>query len=81
MGDLVTAVIQLIAKGDSAALIGVLLVLIIGMGWLIYRLFKQNEKKDEKIYKIIDDYSKNNITMAEAMNSIKIVLVEIKAKL
>jgi ABC-type antimicrobial peptide transport system permease subunit len=81
MGDMITAVIQLIAKGDSAALIGVLLVLIIGMGWLIYRLVKQNEKKDEKIYKIIDDYAKNNITMAEAMNSIKVVLVEIKAKL
>lgn len=81
MGDIITAVIKLIAQGDSAALIGVLLVIIIGMGWLVYKLFKQNEKKDEKIYKIIDDYAKNNITMAEAMNSIKVVLVEIKAKL
>jgi phosphopantothenate synthetase len=81
MGDIFTALIQLIAKGESGALIAILIGIIAALGWLCRHLIKQNATKDEKIYKIVEDYSKNNITMSEALNSIKLVLVEIKAKL
>jgi hypothetical protein len=81
MGDIIQAVISLIAKGEAGALTALLLGIIGVLGWYCYRLMKQLEKKDEKIYKIIDDYSKNNITITEAMNGLKMVLIEIKAKL
>lgn len=81
MGDMFQSLISVIAKGDSGALIALLLGIIISLGWYCFRLMKQLEKKDEKIYKIIDDYSKNNITITEAMNGLKMVLIEIKAKI
>jgi len=81
MEDLFKSIVSLIAKGDGSSLTAVLLGIIIALGWWVFRQAKQLEKKDEKIYKIIDDYSKNNITITEAMNGLKMVLIEIKAKL
>lgn len=81
MGDLIQSVVSIIAKGDGGSLTAVLLGIIAALGWWVFRQAKQLEKKDEKIYKIIDDYSKNNITITEAMNGLKSVLIEIKAKL
>ena len=81
MGDLFQSVVQMIAKGEAGALTAILLAIIGVLGWYCFRLMKQLEKKDEKIYKIIDDYSKNNITITDALNGLKTVLIEIKAKL
>lgn len=81
MGDIIQSLIQMIAKGDAGALTALLLGIIVFLGWYCFRLTKQLEKKDEKIYKIIDDYSKNNITITEALNGLKMVLIEIKSKL
>jgi hypothetical protein len=71
----------MVGKGESSGMIAILLGIIGALGWYCYRLMKQMEKKDEKIYKILDDYSKNTITMTEALNSLKLVLIEIKAKI
>jgi hypothetical protein len=81
MGDIFKSLVEMLAKGDGGALTALLLGIIGILGWYVWRLTKQLEKKDEKIYKIIDDYSKNNITITEAMNGLKMVLIEIKAKL
>lgn len=81
MGDIIKSVFDMIAKGGDGALTAILLGAIGFLGWYCWRLTKQLEKKDEKIYKILDDYSKNNITITEAMNSLKMVLIEIKSKL
>lgn len=81
MGDIFQSVVQLLAKGDSGALIAILLGIIGVLGWYCFRLTKQLEKKDDKIYKIIEDYSKNNITISEAVNGLKMALIEIKARL
>jgi len=81
MGDLIQSIVSLIAKGEAGALTAILLGIIMALGWYCFRLMKQLEKKDEKIYKIIDDYSKNNITITEALNGLKMVLIEIKSKL
>lgn len=81
MEDIIKSVVELIAKGGDGALTAVLLGMIGLLAWYCWRLTKQLEKKDEKIYKILDDYSKNNITITEAMNGLKMVLIEIKAKL
>lgn len=81
MSDIFKSLIEMIAKGEAGAMVAVLLAIIVGLGWYCVKLMKQLEKKDEKIYKIIEDYSKNNITITEAMNGLKMVLIEIKAKL
>jgi len=81
MGDLIQSFVSMIAKGEAGGLTALLLGIIVALGWYCFRLMKQLEKKDEKIYKIIDDYSKNNITITEAMLGLKMVLIEIKAKL
>ena len=79
--DIIQSVVKMIVSGDKSSLILVLLGIVAALGWYCFRLMKQLEKKDEKIYKIIDDYSKNNITITEALNGLKTVLIEIKAKL
>jgi len=81
MGDLIQSIVSLIASGEAGALTAILLGIIMALGWYCFRQMKQLEKKDEKIYKIIDDYSKNNITITEALNGLKMVLIEIKSKL
>jgi hypothetical protein len=45
------------------------------------KLIAENQKKDERIDKIIDDYHKGNLTLTEALNSLKIVLYEIKSRI
>ena len=42
------------------------------------RLTNEITKKDERLGKIVDEYYKGNITLAEALNSLKLVLYEIK---
>lgn len=81
MDDIFKTLVEMLAKGEAGALLALLLGIIGFLGWYCHRLMKQLETKDEKIYKIIDDYSKNNITITEAMNGLKMVLIEIKAKL
>lgn len=39
------------------------------------------EQKDAKIELIINDYHKGNISLVEALNSLKMVMVEIKSRL
>ena len=63
-------------------------VLNIVMGLIIWhllterkKLVEENKKKDEKIDKIIEDYYKGNLTLTEALNSLKLVLYEIKARI
>lgn len=80
-GDFIQSIIKMIVAGDTGSIIVILLGIISVLGWYCWKLLKQVEKKDEKVYKIIDDYSKNNITMTDALNGIKTVLIEIKAKI
>lgn len=81
MGDLLKAIFDAVTQGGAGAITVLLLIMVGGLGWYCFRLVRQLEQKDEKIYKIIDDYSKNNITITEALNGLKMVLIEIKAKL
>lgn len=45
------------------------------------RLTNEIAKKDDRLNKIVDEYYKGNITLAEALNSLKLVLYEIKLKI
>lgn len=81
LNSLFTLVNSLMNGGAGSAVIFILFVVI---GYLIYdrhRLLGELTKKDAKIDKIIEDYAKGNITLSEALNSLKIVLYEIHGKL
>lgn len=45
------------------------------------RLLKEIERKDDKIDTIMSDYYKGNLTVTEALNSIKLALYEIRLKI
>lgn len=83
MDDLIGTLLKLFTEGKSAAE-----VLPIIMGVIILYLLNErkhlkedNKKKEEKIDRIVDDYYRGNLTLTEALNSLKIVLFEIKSKL
>lgn len=47
----------------------------------ITKLEDEIADKDSKFLKIIDDYYKGNMTLADALNQLKIVLMEIRVKI
>lgn len=73
-------VLSLFAGGPGA----IIAILVIAVAALIYdrkRLLAEVTKKDEKLDRIIDDYYRGNMTLSEALNSLKLVLHEIKGKI
>jgi hypothetical protein len=79
--SLIEKLLGIILNGGPTALIAVLVMIIIFLWFERKRLLHELEKKDDKIDRIIDDYSKGNVTLGEALNSLKLVLYEIKGKL
>lgn len=82
MEDIIGAVLGLATSGNGTQAVPVLL------GLVIWHLLGENkklkaeiEKKDERIDKIVDDYHRGNLTLTEALNSLKLVLFEIKGKI
>jgi FtsZ-interacting cell division protein ZipA len=67
-------------NGGPHGIIVILALVIGGMWFERQRLIKENAKKDDRLDKIIDDYYKGNLTLSEALNSLKAVLFEIKDK-
>lgn len=79
---------NILTGGNSGFAINGHNVLPVIMGVIIWHLLEErkkliadNQKKDERIDKIIDDYHKGNLTLTEALNSLKLVLFEIKGRL
>jgi len=77
------SILSILTSGKSGAeILPVIMGLII---WHLLverkRLVEEIQKKDDKIDKIIDDYYKGNLTLTEALNSLKLVLWEIRGKL
>lgn len=69
-----------IIGGGPHAIIVILILIIIALLFDRSRLVKEVENKDTRLTKIIDDYYEGNLTLAGALDSLKTVLYEIKAK-
>lgn len=67
--------------GGPQAVIAILMLIITLLIFDRRRLVKEVQRKDEKIERIVDDYYKGNLTLTEALNSLKMVLYEIKGRL
>ena len=81
MDDVIEKLVTLMANGGPGGIIAMLIIVVIALILDRRNLVKSSEKKDEKIDKIVEDFHKGNISITEAMNGVKMVLVEIKAKL
>jgi hypothetical protein len=79
--SIVEKLISSMLSGGPHAIIAILMLVIALLLIERKRLIADLSNKDAKIDKIIDDFHKGNITLTEALNSLKIVLFEIKAKL
>jgi hypothetical protein len=79
--SIIEKLVTILFSGGPQA-ISAFLLLVVGLLFLErQRLLKELTKKDDKIDKIIDDYYQGNMTLTEALNSLKFVLYEIKGKL
>lgn len=81
MESVLQALVTAMLSGGQGAITAILLGAIGFLLWDRKRLTETINKKDEKIEKIIDDYYKGNLTLTEALNGLKMVLMEIKVKL
>lgn len=80
MDTIVTNLVAILVSGGPQAIIAVLILVIVMLIFDRKRMNAEMSKKDDKLDKIIDDYYKGNTTLSEALNSLKMVLYEIKAK-
>lgn len=81
MDGVIQALVNALLGGGPGAVIALLVGAIVLLIWDRRKLLESIDKKEEKIEKIIDDYYRGNLTLTEALNGLKLVLMEIKGKL
>lgn len=81
MEGILQALLTALLAGGPGAIIAILVGIIVFLLWDRKKLVETIDKKEEKIEKIIDDYYKGNLTLTEALNGLKMVLMEIKGQL
>jgi hypothetical protein len=81
MDGIFAKLIDAIQHGGMAGVVSILLGFIILLIYDRHRLESEIVKKDEKIEKIVENYYQGNITITEALHSLRLVLTEIKGKL
>lgn len=73
--------VEILLIGDMRAVVLILTAIIAALVWDRLKLMKQLSNKDERLEKIIEDYHKGNLTLAEALNNVRLILYEIKGKM
>lgn len=81
MVELFSGIIGAIMGGGPEAMIAILVVFVVLLLLDRRRLLAEIKQKDAKVEKIVDEYYKGNLTLTEALTSLKLVLFEIKGKL
>ena len=79
--DFFEKVFEYVMTGGPNAIIALLVLIIFGLIMDRKNLRDDIKRKEERLDKIVDDYHQGNLTIAEAMNSLKYVLAEIKGKI
>jgi len=78
---IISSLLGLLLSGSPHAISAILILFIVLLLFDRRRLIDEIAKKEEKIDHIIDDYYKGNVTLADALNSLKSVLSEIRSKI
>ena len=81
MDSIFSKLIDSIQHGGMPGIIAILLGILILLIYERRRLTAEISRKDEKMEKIVEEYYKGNMTLTEALQSLKLVLTEIKGKL
>lgn len=82
MGDIsFQHIFDVVISGGPQSVISILMVIIAGLVWDRTRLQNNLNKKDDKIEEVIDNYYKGNTSLTDALNSLKVLLSEIKSKM
>ena len=81
MDTIFQSLIPMIISGGQGAIVAILVVVIVFLFIERKRLIHDIEKKENKIDKIIEDYYKGNISLTEALNSLRIIMIELKSEL
>lgn len=85
MGSLVEAIFEKLISsllgGGPNAIVAIMLIAIVALVIERKRLLADIKTKEERIEKIVEDYYKGNMTLTEALNSLRMVLYEIKSKI
>lgn len=81
--DIATVTQFIIALGATGpnGVIALLVAIIVGLMVERKRLVVEISKKDDRIGSIIDEYHNGNLTLSDALNSLKMVLYEIKVNI
>lgn len=78
---LISSMMSHVFSGGSDSVIAILILGIAGLIYDRFRLIKKISAYEDRINNLIDDYYKATLTIADAFNSLKIVLNELKSKL
>lgn len=81
MEAFLNVLITSVTAGGPGAVIVLLMVFVGLLIWDRKRILTDVDKKDQKLEKIIEDYHKGTLTITEALNSLTMVLMEIKGKI
>jgi hypothetical protein len=76
IGNLISVLLQ-----GGPEVVAVLLLFILLLLFDRKRLIAEVSKKDARIEKIVDEYHNGNLTLTDAMNSLRMVLFELRSKL
>jgi hypothetical protein len=79
--NIVTSLIGVLVGGGPNAIIAILVLIIALLLMERRRLLHEITRKDDKVEKIVDDYYRGNLTLTEALNSLKTVLYEVRSRL
>lgn len=81
MFDAIDKIITAAGAGGPQAIIAILILIIAGLLYDRHGRLEEIKSKDAKLDKIITDYFTGSMTLAEALNSLKIVLYELRASI
>lgn len=79
--DLLNQVLTLIVGGGQNAIIAVLILVTLFLLWERGRLLHRLHERENKLDELMKDYYESNLTITKIIDSIKMVLIEIKAKI
>lgn len=81
MDQAIQFLLNSIVTGGSGAIISLLIVVIGFLIWDRRRILNELNEKDDKLSEVIHNYYEATIDTTKALDSLRMVLIEIKAKM
>ena len=81
MEEMISNLVTTAISGGPASLSAFLFIALFAVVYDRNRLLKELSKREEKVEQIVEAYHQGNLTLSEALNNLKIVLIELKAKI